>query len=346
MRMTPKTKRICVGVICGILIASSVIGAAIPAFASEIEKISSVRVKLYKDWFDEYGFPVLYGEVTSDNYSVNDIYRKEYEDDWDDDEDPNYMCDEDHPLSSEVYVAELEASEGYNFRGLEKEDVSFRNLDVTVSKIRTANSSTELTVEFKLKNPGELVGNLDEYGVQYSNGVLTWNKAYMADNYEIKVSGTKSLTISNIEGTSYDISSILTKSGDYRVRVYPVAKLGAKGDEAETTVYVTEEMAQANINKYNNMNDGSAPNRTEFITGWIGSDGNWKWRNADGTFLQTQWLFVNNQWYYFGSNGICLQNCWVESKSKWYYMGADGAMLTSTVTPDGYSVGADGVWIQ
>ena len=38
---------------------------------------------------------------------------------------------------------------------------------------------------------------------------------------------------------------------------------------------------------------------------------------------------------------------WIESASEagaWYYVGADGAMLTNTVTPDGYTVDADGVW--
>lgn len=51
----------------------------------------------------------------------------------------------------------------------------------------------------------------------------------------------------------------------------------------------------------------------------------WRVQNADGTYL-------TNQWH--------------QSDSLWYYLGADGYMLTSTTTPDGYTVNADGVWVQ
>lgn len=51
----------------------------------------------------------------------------------------------------------------------------------------------------------------------------------------------------------------------------------------------------------------------------------WWVENPDGTYL-------TNQWYQY--NGL------------WYYMGADGYMLTNTTTPDGYTVNADGVWVQ
>ncbi|MBQ2204373.1 MAG: hypothetical protein II411_00585, partial [Lachnospiraceae bacterium] len=35
---------------------------------------------------------------------------------------------------------------------------------------------------------------------------------------------------------------------------------------------------------------------------------------------------------------------WKEINGGYYYFGADGKMLTNGVTPDGYVVGADGVW--
>ena len=37
-------------------------------------------------------------------------------------------------------------------------------------------------------------------------------------------------------------------------------------------------------------------------------------------------------------------NAWTEWKGVWYYLGPDGGMLTNTVTPDGYTVNADGSW--
>ena len=58
---------------------------------------------------------------------------------------------------------------------------------------------------------------------------------------------------------------------------------------------------------------------------WVSDARGWRVQNADGTYL-------TNQWH--------------QSDSLWYYLGADGYMLTSTTTPDGYTVNADGVWVQ
>lgn len=53
----------------------------------------------------------------------------------------------------------------------------------------------------------------------------------------------------------------------------------------------------------------------------------WRVENPDGSYLISTW-------YQSPASGL------------WYYMGADGYMLTNTITPDGYAVNADGVWIQ
>ncbi|MFT8348694.1 hypothetical protein [Clostridium saccharoperbutylacetonicum] len=37
---------------------------------------------------------------------------------------------------------------------------------------------------------------------------------------------------------------------------------------------------------------------------------------------------------------------WNLVSSKWYYFNKDLTMLVNTTTPDGYKIGADGVWIQ
>lgn len=60
---------------------------------------------------------------------------------------------------------------------------------------------------------------------------------------------------------------------------------------------------------------------------WKQNDFGWWLENPDGSYL-------TNTWYQSPSSGL------------WYYMGADGYMLTNTITPDGYQVGMDGVWIQ
>lgn len=68
-----------------------------------------------------------------------------------------------------------------------------------------------------------------------------------------------------------------------------------------------------------------------------------KWYdNGDGSYKQSEWLQDNEKWYYFREDGYLLCNAWVGN----YYVGADGAMLTGTITPDGYQVGEDGAWIS
>lgn len=51
-------------------------------------------------------------------------------------------------------------------------------------------------------------------------------------------------------------------------------------------------------------------------------------------------------WYFFRGNGAMAKNAWIEWKGEYYYVGRDGAMLTNTVTPDGYTVDRNGVWVK
>lgn len=66
---------------------------------------------------------------------------------------------------------------------------------------------------------------------------------------------------------------------------------------------------------------------TEKTASWASNDKGWWIQYSDGTYL-------TNGWYQSPVSGL------------YYYMDADGYMLTNTTTPDGYTVNADGVWIQ
>ncbi len=94
--------------------------------------------------------------------------------------------------------------------------------------------------------------------------------------------------------------------------------------------------------------DSSASSTGASVTAhWNALDGGrWSYTTESGS-LAVGWYQVNGSWYYSGSDGIMYASSWIESASEagaWYYVGADGAMLTNTVTPDGYTVDADGVW--
>lgn len=61
-----------------------------------------------------------------------------------------------------------------------------------------------------------------------------------------------------------------------------------------------------------------------------------------------RWAYNENGWWIVNPDGSYLVNEWYKSPESglWYYMGNDGYMLVNTTTPDGYSVGEDGAWVQ
>ena len=79
--------------------------------------------------------------------------------------------------------------------------------------------------------------------------------------------------------------------------------------------------------------------------GWEKDETGWWYRYADGNYPSSRWAKINGKWYFFDENGY-MKTGWIKYKTKWYYCDESGAMLTGTETPDGYSVGADGVWIS
>ena len=67
------------------------------------------------------------------------------------------------------------------------------------------------------------------------------------------------------------------------------------------------------------------------ITGWIKSSN-------------------DNKWYYYEGNQSAntskKSTGWKEIGDSWYYFGENGALYQNTVTPDGYTVDANGAWIK
>lgn len=67
------------------------------------------------------------------------------------------------------------------------------------------------------------------------------------------------------------------------------------------------------------------------------------WYTEGELYAKDGWRFINNKWYYFNDNGY-MKNGWIQDNSKWYYLSQSGDMLSDTVTPDGYTLNADGSW--
>lgn len=86
---------------------------------------------------------------------------------------------------------------------------------------------------------------------------------------------------------------------------------------------------------------------------WNGSY-EWYYFGADGA-MQTGWIELDGKQYYLhatpdGTRGRMVTG-WTQIDGKWYYFqeisdGNRGMLLKNTTTPDGYHIGADGVWIE
>ena len=80
-------------------------------------------------------------------------------------------------------------------------------------------------------------------------------------------------------------------------------------------------------------------------TGWISIDNKWYYLNSSGAMI-TGWIFSNGgKWYYLNSSGTMASSKWVKSGIAWYYLNAGGDMAVNIITPDGYKVDINGVWI-
>ena len=94
-------------------------------------------------------------------------------------------------------------------------------------------------------------------------------------------------------------------------------------------------------------------------TGWQSVGGEWYWLDRYGRMatglksiggskyylggdgaMRTGWQKISKKWYYFYGSGAMAKSCWVGD----YYVGKSGAMLTNTITPDGYRVLSSGRW--
>lgn len=121
-----------------------------------------------------------------------------------------------------------------------------------------------------------------------------------------KYTGKYILDINEGSKSQYQTIGSITVNGEFSTDINP----DSKREEEQYPQYGTQQFT------------GSATTVTE---GWKQDGTGWWYQNADGSYPVNQWREVNGKQYYFG---------------------ADGYMLADTTTPDGYSVGADGAWIE
>ena len=79
-------------------------------------------------------------------------------------------------------------------------------------------------------------------------------------------------------------------------------------------------------------------------TGWAKENGTWYYLNDSGA-MQTGWVKENGTWYYLNQSGS-METGWFTVSDKWYYANESGALAINTTTADGYTVNADGEWVE
>ena len=80
---------------------------------------------------------------------------------------------------------------------------------------------------------------------------------------------------------------------------------------------------------------------TSFAGEWKSDSIGYWYEKEDGNYIVSDWFMDDGKYYYFNGDGYMMSNAWIGN----YYVGEDGAMLTNTITPDGYQVDENGAWI-
>lgn len=111
----------------------------------------------------------------------------------------------------------------------------------------------------------------------------------------------------------YRLVGSLTSDGVYSTETNPESKF--------QNSYSNQAGSTASDSAYEKLNAAKA----KTIEGWVQDTTGWWWRNADGSYPVNTWQEIGGKYYYFDGNGY---------------------MLSDTITPDGYYVNADGVWIE
>ena len=160
---------------------------------------------------------------------------------------------------------------------------------------------------------------------------------------------------------SYTEPLTFRRNGTYRIKCYAMNQSGEAGEPTELNFTIQLDPEKYHMNSWYQGKDGGwyyNNDAGEPVIGWRLIDNNWYyfadngrmktgWMQLDGKYyylddngvIANGWRQFDGRYYYFLSDGSMAANQWVDGA---YYVGADGVMLTSTTTPDGKKVGADG----
>ena len=140
-------------------------------------------------------------------------------------------------------------------------------------------------------------------------------------------------------------------------------------NKKENKEELKNETKEKTTNEKDNKDEKNANNNDEYFTGWdeghyykdgkeyslewLNEDGKWYYLTENGTYAKDGWLNIENDYYYFNKDGTLAADQWIVEKTKLadgktmvdsYYVGLDGKMWRNAITPDGFTVDANGLY--
>lgn len=253
----------------------------------------------------------------------------------------------------------VRTDEGYAFSGVTKSRVHLSGDTGKVTAVsRDGNDTLRISVTLNALEGYDGGHSLEIDSLMWDEytGYAYWDDANDAERYELRlfrddveVTGS-ALKTSN---TYYDFSPRLTRNGYYCFKVRAVYDREEKGDwktserwyvsSADAAAFSTGKAILPAVTGKPGPGGETEAELSEI--GWRLEEEGWRYVKEDLTCPVSQWMQIEGCWYYFDERGY-MATSWVFVDGNWYYLDPEsGAMYENTVTPDGYTVGADGAWI-
>ena len=224
---------------------------------------------------------------------------------------------------------ELSAEDGYYFDQSGKGAFDLDGAKYSGSSRDSDKEIMKLTLTLDKLEDGDL--NVDGLRWDEENAIAHWDDSPEAGEYKVRLyRGDSSVgSVITTKATSWEFADKLDRPGTYTFKVRIIDRGNNGGDwEESAQLYVTKEDVE------------------RFVGGWRQDERGWWFCNADQTYPVNCWKNLGQFWYFFGEDGY-MKTGWVQWEGKSYYCDiVSGAMLTNTVTPDGFHVGADGARVE
>lgn len=176
----------------------------------------------------------------------------------------------------------------------------------------------------------------------------SWDKCDAKTAYKVRLLyGSSRKTVKDwytaSSSATNDFTSYIVKKGTgvYYFDVYP-----SKGGTEYMVSSEELEVTGAMLNRAKKYLQNAAAEKQSQMSGWMkGPDGNWRFYKEGGAACRNEWLDDGGKRYHFGSDSV-MQTGWQTIGNYWYFFDASGALYVNTVTPDGYSVNGEGIYID